>query len=69
MNRIGRSEVKERVIKIRRGLGTDEEVALWIAQIRESVPNRQVMGAIMAGKDVDAEEIVDRLYKADAICL
>lgn len=69
MSRIGRNEVKERIEKIRQGLGSDEEVSIWIEEIMESVPNRQVMETIMAGNNVSVEEIVDRLYKADVICL
>lgn len=69
MSRIGRNEVKERIEKIRQGLGSDEEVSIWIEEIMESVPNRQVMETIMAGNNVSVEEIVDRLYKANVICL
>lgn len=69
MSRIGRNEVKERIEKIRQGLGSDEEVSIWIEEIMESVPNRRVMETIMAGNNVSVEEIVDRLYKADVICL
>lgn len=69
MNKLSRSEVKECVEKISQGLGSDEEVNVWIEEITESVPNRQVIETIMAGNDVSVEEIVDRLYKADVICL
>ena len=50
-------------------MGSDEEVNVWIEEIAESVPNRQVIETIMAGNGVSAAEIVDRLYKADVICL
>ena len=69
VNKLNRSEVTERIEKISEGLGSDEEVNVWIEEIAESVPNRQVIETIMAGNSVSAAEIVDRLYKADVICL
>lgn len=69
MSRIDRNGVKERVEKIRQGLGSDKEVAIWIEEIKKSVPNQQIIATIMAGNEVSNEEIVDRLYKADVICL
>ena len=69
MGKISRGEVAERVEKISQGLGNDEEVNVWIEEIAESVPNRQVVETIMAGNGVSVEEIVDRLYQADVICL
>ncbi len=68
MGKINRVGVTERVEKISQGLGSDEEVNVWIEEIAESVPNRQVVETIMAGNGVSVEEIVDRLYKADVIC-
>ena len=68
MGKINRVGVTERVEKISQGLGSDEEVNVWIEEIAESVPNRQVVETIMAGNGVSAAEIVDRLYKADVIC-
>lgn len=69
MSRIDRNGVKERVEKKRQGLGSDKEVAIWIEEIKKSVPNQQIIATIMAGNEVSNEEIVDRLYKADVICL
>ena len=69
MKKISRNEVKERVEKMRQGLGTDEEVGMWVEEILESVPNRQVIEIIMAGKNVSIDEIVDRLYTTNTIYL
>ena len=59
MGKLSRDEVTERVEKISQGMGSDEEVNVWI----------EVIETIMAGNGVSAAEIVDRLYKADVICL
>ncbi len=69
MNKIDRAKVKEYVEKIRQGIGNDNEVSTWIEEILASVPNRQVIHTIMAGEGVSTDEIVDRLYKVDAIYL
>lgn len=69
MNRLSRTEVRERVEKIRQGLGSDHEVNVWIEEILTSVPNREVIKTIMAGEGAGIDEIVERLYTADVICL
>ena len=69
MEKLSRDEIKERVEKIRQGMGSDNEVGVWIEEILASVPNREVIGTIMAGKNVSVDEIVDRLYTADIIYL
>ncbi len=69
VGKLSRDEMTERVEKISQGMGSDKEVNVWIEEIAESVPNRQVIETIMAGNGVSAAEIVDRLYKADVICL
>lgn len=69
MKKLSRDEVKERVEKMRQGLGSDTEVGVWVEEILASVPNRQVIETIMAGDGVSVEEIVDRLYVANVIYL
>lgn len=69
MKRLSKDEVKTRVEKICQGLGSDSEVNIWMEEILASVPNRQVTEIIMAGDNVTVDEIVDRLYTANIICL
>lgn len=69
MEKLSREEVKDLVIKIRQGLGEDEERNKWIDQICDSVPNREVIKAIMSGPDADIEDILDKLYTSNVICL
>lgn len=69
MRKLSRDEVKERVEKMRQGLGDDNEVGVWVEEILASVPNRQVIETIMAGNGVSIDEIVDRLYVANVIYL
>ena len=69
MERLSREAVKDLVIKIRQGLGEDEERNKWIDQIRDSVPNREVIKTIMSGPDADIEDILDKLYTSNVICL
>ena len=49
MDKLSREEVKELVEKISYGMGSDEEVSEWIQKIMDSVPNRNVVEAIMSG--------------------
>ncbi len=51
MDKLSREEVKELVEKISYGMGSDEEVSEWIQKIMDSVPNRNVVEAIMSGRD------------------
>ena len=67
MKKLNRDEIFVYVEKIMMGLGSDEEVAKWIEEISNSVPNRNVIGAIMSGKTV--EESVNKLYEANIIYL
>ncbi len=69
MKKLTRDEIKERVEKIRQGLGDDDEVSLWVEEIAASIPNCQVIGTIMAGNGISVDEIVDRLYRPDVISL
>ena len=69
MKKLTRDEIKERVEKIRQGLGDDDEVSLWVEEISASIPNCQVIGTIMAGNGISVDEIVDRLYRPDVIYL
>lgn len=69
MNKLSKEEVKELVSKIRYGLGDDSEVSNWIQQISDSVPNRQVVEAIMSGNNATIDEIVDKLYTSNVITL
>ena len=48
MDKLSREEVKELVEKISYGMGSDEEVSEWIQKIMDSVPNRNVVEAIMS---------------------
>ena len=43
-------------------MGSDEEVSEWIQKIMDSVPNRNVVEAIMSGPNASIEEILDKLY-------
>ena len=69
MKKLSREEVKDLVIKIRQGLGNDKERNEWIEQIRDSVPNREVIRAIMSGPNASIEEILDKLYTSNVIQL
>lgn len=57
------------VEKIRKGLGSDDEVTRWVEQISISVPNRNILGTIMSGNNVKTEEVVNRLYESNVIRL
>lgn len=69
MDKLSRAQEKDLVIKIRQGLGEDEERNKWIDQIRDSVPNREVIKAIMSGSNADIEDILDKLYTSNVIQL
>ena len=69
MQKLSREEVKDLVLKIRQGLGDDKERNEWIEQIRDSVPNRQVIGAIMVGPNATIDDIMKRLYTTNTIQL
>lgn len=62
MDKLSREEVKELVEKISYGMGSDKEVSEWIQKIMDSVPNRNVVEAIMSGPNASIEEILDKLY-------
>ena len=51
------------------GLGEDAEINSWIEQIRESVPNREVIKAIMAGPEATIDDIIKNLYTTNVIQL
>lgn len=69
MEKLSREEVQKLVEQMCMGLGEDEEVNVWIDQIRESVPNRQVIEAIMAGPNATIDDIMKRLYTTNVIQL
>lgn len=69
MKKLSREEVKDLVLKIRQGLGDDKERNKWIEQISDSVPNREVIRAIMSGQNASIEEILDKLYTSNVIQL
>lgn len=69
MEKLSREEVRELVQKIRMGEGNDAEGNLWIQQILDSVPNRDVIGAIMAGPNATVDDIMQRLYTSNVIQL
>ncbi len=69
MERLSREEVKDLVVKIRKGMGEDIERNNWIEQIKNSVPNREVIRAIMSGTDASIEDILDKLYTNNVIQL
>ena len=69
MEKLSREEVKELVEKISYGMGSDEEVSEWIHKIMDSVPNRNVVEAIMSGPNADIENILDKLYTSNVIQL
>lgn len=69
MDKLSREEVKELVEKISYGKGSDEEVSEWIQKIMDSVPNRNVVEAIMSGPNANIEEILDKLYTGNVIRL
>ena len=69
MEKLSREEVKDLVIRIRQGLGEDEDRNKWVDQIRNSVPNREVIKAIMSGPNADIENILDKLYTSNVIQL
>ena len=63
------NQLKELVEKISYGMGSDEEVSEWIQKIMDSVPNRNVVEAIMSGPNASIEEILDKLYTSNVIRL
>ena len=69
MDKLSREEVKELVEKISYGMGSDEEVSEWIQKIMDSVPNRNVVEAIVSGANASIEEILDKLYTGNVIRL
>lgn len=69
MKKLSREEVMDLVLKIRQGVGNDKERNEWIEQIRDSVPNREVIKAIMSGPNASIEEILGKLYTANVIQL
>ena len=69
MEKLSREEVKELVEKISYGMGSDEEVSEWIQKIMDSVPNRNVVEAIMSGPNADIENILAKLYTSNVIQL
>lgn len=69
MAKISEDEVRRLVENIRMGLGEDAEINSWIEQIRESVPNREVIKAIMAGPDATIDDIMKNLYTTNVIQL
>ncbi len=69
MGKLNKEEILELVVRIRNGEGTDEEVSRWIDEISDSVPNRNVVEAIMSGDDVTAEDVVEKLYEGNIIYL
>ena len=50
-------------------MGSDEEVSEWIQKIMDSVPNINVVEAIMSGPNASIEEILDKLYTGNVIRL
>lgn len=69
MAKISEEEVRRLVENIRMELGEDAEINSWIEQIRESVPNREVIKAIMAGPDATIDDIIKNLYTTNVIQL
>ncbi len=69
MGKLNKEEILELVVRIRNGEGTDEEVSRWIDEISDSVPNRNVVEAIMSGDDVTADDVVEKLYEGNIIYL
>lgn len=69
MKKLNREEVFMYVEKIRKGLGSDDEVTRWVEEISVSVPNRNILGTIMSGNNVTTEEVVNKLYESNAIYL
>lgn len=66
---LNREEVFMYVEKIRKGLGSDDEITRWVEEISISVPNRDVLGALMSGNNVTNEEAVNKLYESNVIYL
>ena len=69
MKKLNREEVLMYVEKIRRGLGSDDEVTRWVEEISMSVPDRNVVRTIMSGNNVTNEEVVNKLYESNVIYL
>ncbi len=69
MRILNKEEILGLVVRIRNGQGTDEEVSRWLDEISASVPNRNVVEAIMSGDDVTAEDVVEKLFEANIIYL
>lgn len=69
MKKLNREEVFMYVEKIRKGLGSDEEITRWVEEISMSVPNRNILGTIMSGNNVTTEEVVGKLYESNVIYL
>ncbi len=69
MKKLNREEVFMYDEKIRKGLGSDDEVTRSVKEISDSVPNRNILGTIMSGNNVTTEEIVNKLYESNVIYL
>ena len=69
MKKLTREEVKDLVIKIRRGEGSDEEFSKWIEMISFSTVNPNVIKCIMSGRNATIEEIMEKLYNYKPILL
>lgn len=69
MKKLSREEVLTYVEKIRKGLGSDDEVTRWVEEISNSVPNRAVVRTLMSGNSVTNEEVVNKLYESNVIYL
>lgn len=67
MKKLNREEVFMYVEKIRKGLGSDDEVTRWVEEISISVPNRNILGTIMSGNNITTEEVVNKLYESNVI--
>lgn len=69
MEKLTKHEVKELVQRIRNGEGDDKELAEWIEKISISTANPEVIKTIMAGKDANVDDIVEKLYSYKPIIL
>lgn len=69
MKKLSREEVLTYVEKIRKGLGSDDEVTRWVEEISNSVANRAVVRTLMSGNSVTNEEVVNKLFESNVIYL
>lgn len=69
MTKLSKEEVRELVMRIRRGEGNDKEFTEWMENISYSTVNPEVRKCIMSGSNATIDEIMEKLYSYKPILL